>query len=72
LFSIGCGIGIGKSSYKYKIFVDTGGIRNHILYSDSFDIDTHGFLIVTSPKVRGESHVGRVICSPGTYFILER
>ncbi len=72
VFSIvGCG-GIDKDSYKYKIYVASGGDSNHILYSNDFHIDEHGFLTVVNPKVPGESDVGRAICSPGTYFILER
>ncbi len=71
-FITGCGISREKSSYKYKIYVDTGGICSHVLYSDSFNIDAYGFLTVESPKVAGESGVDQVICSPGTYFILEK
>lgn len=71
-FALGCGSGIDEDSYKYKIYVASGGSQNHILYSDDFHIDERGFLTVVNPKVPGESQVGRVICSPGTYFILER
>ena len=68
---IGCG-GIDEDSYKYKIYVASGGDSKHILYSNDFKIDEHGFLTVVDPKVPGEPKVGRAICSPGTYFILER
>ena len=68
---IGCS-GIDKDSYRYKIYVDSGGDSNHTLYSNDFNIDEHGFLTVLNPEVPGESEVGRAICSPGTYFILER
>ncbi len=71
-FILGCDSGINENSYHYKIYVSSGGAQNHILYSDDFHIDEHGFLTVVNPKVPGESKVGRVICSPGTYFILER
>ena len=71
-FILGCDSRINENSYKYKIYVASGGGQNHILYSDDFHIDEHGFLTVVNPKVLGESQVSRVICSPGTYFILER
>ena len=70
--AIGCDSGIDENSYKYKIYVDSGGSKDHILYSDGFDIDGYGFLTVDNPKVIGESQVRRAICSPGTYFILEK
>ena len=69
---IGCNSGINENDYKYKIYIDSGGIQKHILYSDNLQIDTFGFLTVNNPKVLGESQMSRAICSPGTYFILER
>jgi hypothetical protein len=72
LFILGCNSAVNEISYKYKIYVGSGGIQNHVVYSDDFTIDANGFLTVVNPKVMGESRVGRVICSPGTYFILER
>ena len=71
-FIPGCNCGINKDSYRYKIYVASGGSSKHILYSNDFKIDEHGFLTVVNPEVSGESEVGRAICSPGTYFILER
>ena len=71
-FILGCNCGIDEDSYKYKIYVASGGNSNHVLYSNDFKIDDYGFLTVINPKVPGESEVGRAICSPGTYFILER
>ena len=65
-------LGCGTADYKYKIYVDSGGVRNYIMYADSFNIDQYGFLTVSNPRVRWESHVSRAICAPGTYYILER
>ena len=72
LFILGCSCGINEDSYKYKIYVASGGDSNHIMYSNDFKIDEHGFLTVLNPEVPGEAEVNRAICSPGTYFILER
>ena len=70
-FISGCR-GLDEASYKYKIYVASGGDGDHVLYSNDFKIDEHGFLTLVNPKIPGESEVGRAICSPGTYFILER
>ena len=70
--TLGCNCGINEDSYKYKIYISSGGNSKHTLYSNDFNIDENGFLTVVNPKIPGESKVGRAICSPGTYFILER
>ena len=66
---LGCGSGTAE---KFKIYVDTGGNQNYIMYSNDFHIDEHGFLTVPNPSIIGESNIKRAICSPGTYFIIER
>jgi hypothetical protein len=71
-FILGCNSGINEDSYKYKIYIASGDNSDHTLYSNDFNIDERGFLTVVNPEVPGESKVIRAICSPGTYFILER
>jgi len=70
--NLGCQSTVNEYDYKYKIYVGSGGIQSHIVYSDNFIIDANGFLTAFNPHVSGEPQLSRAVCSPGTYLILER